>query len=255
MRKLIIISFGFFININTTYAETIKVAADPWCPITCDANSEKPGVLIEVAKKIFEAEGYEFIYESIAWAKAVDDTRENKFNAVAGALQTDAPDFIFPESSVIMQKSCFFTKNRKSKYQSDLKFLEGQTLGIVKDYTYGNPLDDYVKTHEKSVDAVFGTNTTQNLFLKLISNKIQVFVEDKSVADYFLFSEKNIEGTNEIINAGCLKPEPLYIAFSPKNPKSKEYADIFSKGVTKLAEKKELQKIFSKYGLVFSKNR
>jgi polar amino acid transport system substrate-binding protein len=44
-------------------------------------------------------------------------------------------------------------------------------------------------------------------------------------------------------------PSKIYIAFSPANHKSKEYARILSEGIVSLRASGELKEILGKYGL------
>ncbi len=44
-------------------------------------------------------------------------------------------------------------------------------------------------------------------------------------------------------------PEPVFIAFSPANPRAKEYARILDEGMKKLRSSGRLEKILGKYGI------
>ncbi len=94
------------INFSFAQAETIKVAADPWCPFTCSAKSERPGFLIEVLKLAFAPE-FEIEYIEMSWDRALNEVRTGKFGAIAGALKEDTPDFLFPTVNTGTQLSCF----------------------------------------------------------------------------------------------------------------------------------------------------
>jgi len=71
------------------------------------------------------------------------------------------------------------------------------------------------------------------VFRKLLRGRIDVIPEDKSV---FIETAKSMGVLEKIESAGIdpinskegLDESKLYIAFSPKNPKSKEYAKLIS---------------------------
>ena len=54
----------------------------------------------------------------------------------------------------------------------------------------------------------------------------------------------------DITHAGSASESiPLYVAFSPSNPKSETYAKIVSDGVEKLRKSGALKSIMNRYGL------
>ncbi len=83
-------------------AQTISIRSDEWCPFICDPKSDKPGIMIEIARKAFPAPDYTLDVQFLEWSKALDETRDGKFTMVAGAYKTDAPDFIFPTEGQVL---------------------------------------------------------------------------------------------------------------------------------------------------------
>ncbi|SFV56538.1 ABC transporter, periplasmic domain [hydrothermal vent metagenome] len=71
-------------------------------------------------------------------------------------------------------------------------------------------------------------------------------VEDPYVLEYY-FKIKNSHIPFKI--AGSTYADNVYLAFSPNNPHSKEYAKILSEGINTLRKSGELDKILAKYGL------
>ncbi|MDG0817864.1 substrate-binding periplasmic protein [Bdellovibrio svalbardensis] len=247
----VIFKFTLILCSQHSFADEIKIAADPWCPFSCESTNEKPGVFLDVAKKVFAAHGHQVTYEKVNWARAVSDTRNGKFVAIVGALKLDAPDFIFPEESFIDQKSCFYVSKGSAWRYKDISSLSNVLLGAVQDYTYGEPLDAYIarkKNDSARIDFVAGVGTTAKLLKKMADLRNDVIVEDKSVVDYNLKNNRDLQGIKMQL-AGCLPSAPMYIAFSPRNPKSKEYAKIFSEGLRKMRKTKELEAIFQSYGI------
>src|SRR6476661_5456017 len=109
-------------------ADVISVRADPYCPYNCEPGSEKAGYMIDIAKAVFEPAGHKVDYQSLNWARAVDETRQGKYVAIAGGLTTDAPDFIYPEIAVGSSQSCFFAKNSSPWTYQGVKSLESIAL-------------------------------------------------------------------------------------------------------------------------------
>ncbi len=244
------IIIAFALCFVTAAAADLKVAADPWCPFTCAVQAERPGLFVEVLR---EAMGptVKIVYEEVAWARAVEDTRQGKYSAILGALKVDAPDFVFPELAITQQKSCFFVTPDSKWSFKDLASLQGQVLGGVNDYMYGGIVDDYIKSsppNSKAIDLIAGINVTERLFKKLRDRRIDVMVEDETVAAYILANTAELKAFSPK-QAGCMEATPLYVAFSPADKNSKANALKFSKGLKQLQSTKRLQEIFAKYGL------
>lgn len=83
---------------------------------------------------------------------------------------------------------------------------------------------------------------------RLQKGEIDTFIEDASVyANYC--GTKGCGFLDKIIMpaGGCGERDLLYIAFSPANPKSKQYAAALSAELVELRKSGALQKILAKY--------
>ncbi len=77
--------------------------------------------------------------------------------------------------------------------------------------------------------------------------RIDAFPEDRMVANWH-FKQNSLSG--KVKEAGiAVDKEKLYIAFSPKLATSKQYADLFAKGIIQLRQTGQLEKILNRYGL------
>lgn len=229
--------------------ETIKVAADPWCPFTCSARSVKPGLMVELLRAALGKE-VAIEYKEMPWARAIEETRRGEINGIVGALKADAPDFIYPAVPAGLQKSCFFVGPKSTWKYTGIASLKGKTLGAVKNYTYGEPIDAYIEKSKDlpALDFMTGVNAGERLLRKLSDDRIEITIEDASVAEYLQKEHPELAKAG-IKKAGCLKPQPLYIAFSPESKVSKELAQKFSQGMRALKAQKKDKVIYSKYGL------
>jgi polar amino acid transport system substrate-binding protein len=95
-----------------------------------------------------------------------------------------------------------------------------------------------------------GDNALEQNIEKLLSGQIDVVVEAGSVFINFFAAKGMISSLDQIRDAGeAGEKDDLYIAFSPKNGKSKDYAEILSKGIDGLRQSGKLASILEKYGL------
>ncbi len=207
------------------------------------------GYLIDIFRVIFEKNGYIVEAKSIPWSRAVIETERGTYDAIAGAYRTDVPGFVLPDIEQGIGIDMFFTLKESTWTFTGISSLEFVTLGVVKDYSYGREIDTYIKKNIHDVSRINSLPGDDNLLHRMLNllrhGRIGAFIENKDVL-YFVFD------TNEILDireAGTRGSDNIYIAFSPNNPKSKEYAKILSDGLRHLRQSGELAVILKKYSL------
>ena len=243
----VIFLISLIVYSTSATADTITIVADNWCPYNCEPNSLEPGYGIEISEHVFEVAGHEVKYEILPWDAAIQKVREGKYNSVIGASKEDAPDFVFPEEEFGISKVVFFAKKGSSWRFEGLQSLSKVKIGLVKNYSYGQELDKFFQENQNMVQYAYGDDPYSINIKKLLEGKIDVTVEDPYV---ILLKAKRMGVGDQIIKVGEFgSGQKLYIAFSPVITKSKEYAAILTKGIKKLRDSGELDKILAKYGL------
>jgi polar amino acid transport system substrate-binding protein len=231
-------------------ADQITVVADAWCPFTCEPDSSNPGYMIEIAREVLKKSGHTLIYKNVEWKKAIEESRKGKYNAIAGGSKSDAPDFVFPEKSLGASQNVFFVKKGSTWRYNGIESLKKVKLGVSQGYAYSEDLDKYIMTNKgkPAVSVASGDTPLQVNIDKLMKGEIDVFIEDPSVYGNFCGSNGLLKVLGATQAAGTDgPPEKIYIAFSPANPKSKEYAFALSAGIDKMRKTGELKKILNKY--------
>ncbi|MES2615947.1 MAG: transporter substrate-binding domain-containing protein [Bdellovibrionota bacterium] len=249
-KKSILSLLGLFAVVNTqsSYAEKqelIKIRADEWCPYNCQPGSNDPGYMIEVLQMTFGKKNID--YQTMNWSRAILETRKNKYDGIVGASIENAPDFIF-SVPVGESKNCFYKKNTSQFKYTGIDSLNSVQLGVIKDYTYFNELEVYIKKNirdKKKLDEHYGNNAQDRLILKLELGRLDTFVEDPSVVSYMMKKHPDIK---DIVDAGCVKTGSLYIAFSPNNPKSKDRKNRLTHTIAKMIKSGDMDKLLAKYG-------
>jgi polar amino acid transport system substrate-binding protein len=190
-------------------------------------------------------------YKVVPWKRAIVEARKGNYNAIIGAFKEDAPDFVFPEEEFGMSRFAFFVKKGTKYKYSELKSLLKMKIGLIKGYSYGEKEDKFFKENQKIIQYAHGSDPLSQNIKKLLHGRITVVGEDPNV---FLEKAAGMGVADQIINVGDTgTANKIYIAFSPKNPKSKEYAKILTEGIRKLKKSGELKKILTKYGLEYWK--
>lgn len=226
----------------------IKLMADEWCPYNCDPHKE-PGYTIEIFKEIFKNKGSEVDYKIADWSLAIDQTRDGKNDVLVAATVGDAPDLIYPKEVIGLSRQCFYsTPSIRWKYKN-LDSLKNVKLGVIKSYSYGDKLDNYIREHQedsKKIDFTIGGTPLEELSKKLLVNKIDLIVENENVMKHYL---KKTKQEQLLRNIGCEETLKIYMAFSPKNPNALKYSQEFDDGIKELRKSGKLKEILQKYSI------
>jgi polar amino acid transport system substrate-binding protein len=253
MKHFLLVSLliGFGVLSSGAAADVISLRADPWCPYNCDPKAEHPGILIEIAKIVFQRAGHQIDYQLLNWARAKRDVKEGTITGIVGmARDTDTEkEYVFGDNEQAISQFCYFVRNDSTWTFTAVPALETEMLGVINGYGYYTELDDYIAKNKDTlkVQAVAGDTPLETNLNKLVRKRISVVVEDKLVLQYTL---KTMNLSAQVKNAGCVDFfYPAHIAFSKLNPKSPEYARILSDGVAELRRTGELKKILDAYGV------
>lgn len=252
MRSFLIIILSLLFTFPAIAAETITIVADRWCPFNCGPKDERPGFMIEIAKQAFARHGIEVEYSTLPWSRAIEETRQGKHTAIVGSSHNDAPDFVFPQISQGKVNNKFYVKKGDGWWFKNIKSLSRVSLGAIADYAYNDELDAYIqkyKSDPKRVQLVSGENALDSNVKKLMAGRISALIESQHVVDYYLM-QQSLPGA--LSDAGDLPPtqdDNVYLAFSPKNPNARRYADIVSEEVKEMRKSGKLQQILTNYGV------
>ncbi|WP_127716087.1 ABC transporter substrate-binding protein [Halobacteriovorax sp. HLS] len=250
--KSILIFFQFFLILTTLANEKIKLVADEWCPYNCSEKSEKMGYMVEIAKKVFESKNIQLEYRTLNWSRAILDARSGKINGIIGAYKSDAEDFVFPSTHLGESLEVFVVKKDHEWKYSGIKSLDEVTLGVIRDYSYGQNIDSYIalnKTNFQRIQIVSGDMPLERNIRKLLNNRISAVIANEAVLKWLMKRKPYLKDKIKIAGQRFTSTK-VYIAFSPKNRKqSQRYAQILSDGIEKLKESGELEEILKKYGI------
>lgn len=248
LKKLFSLATLLLLAPLSAIADDIILEADSWCPFNCEPGSEHPGFMVEIAQKVLGAQGHKIVYQIRPWARAIDDAKKGTANGVIGASKADVPGFVFPENEQAnYAMDSFFVKAESNWTFTGVDSLRSVTLGSILDYGYGDELLAYIKGNPAKVDAIGGDAPLESNIKKLVAGRVDVIVEAPPV----FWDTVTRLGLKEKVKAAGSFPEQqaMYIAFSPANPKSADYAKAISDGMTAMRASGELKTILEKYGL------
>lgn len=241
--------------------DILTLVSPDWCPLVCESGrpgilEKDPGAVVEIVRAIFEEKGYRVLYSTPPWSRAIFATRKGSYTGILAAMKNDAPDFIYPEEEVGVNRMCFYVKATNPWRYQGVKSLRSVVLGVIQDYAYDNgEVDEYIKKSRTApnsqVQIVASKTGLEQNFNNLKLDRITVILDECRVVDWYL---KNKNLTDMYQQAGCLEEVKMYVAFSPALEQSPRYAALFSKGIRALRRSGRLQAILAKYGLKDWKN-
>ena len=238
--SLLLILISLF-GSKASLAQSVSLLTDEWCPYTCQLNSDKPGILVEVANKIFPQAGIEVDYQLINWARAIKIVRVGYEDALLGAYKSDSPDFIFHQEPILHSQMCFYVKASDSWSYTGLDSLAKRHISVINGYSYGESFDQYMQQHPKNIMLLTGDALVDRVSIMLNKNRIDTILEDK----YVFHDTKQ---TGQLKEAGCLPKEGVYIAFSPANKvRAQAFVKLIDAKLVELKAQGEIKKIINKY--------
>lgn len=233
-------------------SDTIRLVADPWCPYNCEPETERVGFMVEIARRVFQAAGYQVEYHQRPWVRALQETRDGEFHGVIGATRLEAPDFIFPDLAQGQMANAFWTLAESPWQYQDARSLEGQHLAVIAGYSYGDIIENMLQDqqHRPYITELHGVSPLKNGLMMLERGRIQVLLEDEHVMRYQLHRSGQ---SDKFKRAGYVPAEAnaarVYIAFSPAFTASSGYASLLTDGIAQLRASGELAQILGHYGV------
>ncbi len=230
-------------------AEVITLRTDEWCPYACDPKSDKPGFMVEIAREVFKKHGHTIDYNVMNWPRALSDVKNGQYNGVIGASKSDVEGFVIPQIPTGVLVSYYYTRKDDPWVYTGVDSLKAKKIGVINDYTYGDEIDKLVEKKHSSFKKVSGEDPLLRLIQMTETKRIDGFVENPLVLDIALEGLKKDKKLFKVASKNLANDPDLFIAFSPANPKSKEYAKQLDEGVNELRKSGKLKTILQKYGV------
>jgi polar amino acid transport system substrate-binding protein len=238
--------------VTVAHGEMLVLRADSWCPFNCNPKALQAGYMIDIAREIFKKKGISIDYQLMNWEEAKKATLGGKVQGVVGASKGDG-DFLFPQASLGKYRNYLFyrpsQKKQKPRTLDSLTDLENVKIGVVKDYAYGPEADLFIQQRPELFVKVSGDEPLEILIEMLESGKITALYECPQV---FLYKLKKLKKNYADFRRGMSfdqGEDGLYIAFSKKDSKAKQYADILDQGLREMRQSGRLMRLLDNYAL------
>ena len=245
MKKFSAMLFLFCSSLS--FADTITLVADEWCPYNCDPKAANPGYMIEIAKLAFEAKGHTIDYKLINWERALQMVKEGKAVGAVGADKSELEGGVYPAEEMGAAINSFFALSASNWSYAGPDSMKGQKIGVIQGYPYDESIEKFFKANAGVADFVSGDNATETNIKKLQAGRINAYLENEAVFNNKA-KDMGLDSAFKKVGSESDKTQ-IYIVFSPSNAQSKTYSAILSDKVKELRANGELSKILAKYGL------
>ena len=248
MKVVIFLMLIFVVNIN---AKSLKFIGIDYCPIGCDPTLEdgKEGFVVDALKHIFTKYGYKVDITIMQFSRAIKQIETGKYDGIIVTGKEISPNLIYPKHSISPAQACFLVKKGDDWKFSGIESLDSRKIAAIEEFHYPDEeIDKYLKSKKDNVELLSNDkDPTKRNILKLVSGRVDTYVEGYFPAKYMLFKlgyEDKIE-----ISQFLDKTFYGYTAFSNHNSDAQILADIFDKEFEKMLKNGELLKILKVYGI------
>lgn len=232
--------------------ESVTLRADSYAPFNGDPKAERPGLIIEIAGKVFTKAGYTIDYQIMPWTRTLDEVKAGRIDGAVGAEPEGTPGLAFPDEPQGYWLPVLCTPAGSTWSYAGQASLAGLAIGVVQDYDYGkdkdgNAYNAWFTANPQKVQVLKGDKPNDLAIGMLAKKRLDLFIEDWGVILAAAASAKVDPAA--LRNAGPAGAGyPLYIGFAPTE-RGRKLAAVLSAGTAELRTSGELAPILAAYGV------
>ncbi|BDU51548.1 substrate-binding periplasmic protein [Haliovirga abyssi] len=241
MNKKIIFLKSFiiiFLFINVTiFSKTISLATINFEPYY-GQKLKNGGAVAELIKKVFNEEGYNVKIKYVPWARAVGYLDMGVVDGIYAMWKTESRDKKYLLSEPFFPNEIVFVSMKKNsiKFDGDYKKLKKYRIGGVRGYSYLETMKKYKYNFDLTSTDILNVK-------KLLYGRVDLIIGDKLETQYIIKKYfKEFYGKEEYLKP-IVTMENQYLAFSKKVKDAKLKLEAFNRGLKKLKENGEYEKI------------
>lgn len=244
----VVVTVALILGAGTVFGglpSKVTLATTNWCPYACDQSAQGPGFIVEFMTALLRKRGVALEVKSYPWSRAIELAKAGKVDGLLTAAADEMDSLVPTTSATGTYNVCFFAAPKKEWQFSGVPSLKGVRLGIIADYSYGEPVDSYIKTKPDHLVVKHASDGLASLLEMLKAGRIDTTLDDENVVAN-VAAEHHLAMT-QFRNAGCLGSTPFYTAFSPKLPWVKEMIAALDADLKKPETASLYKKYLNKY--------
>lgn len=209
---------------------TVVVGAeDDWAPYSSAPQQHAQGFAVDVVREAFALAGVTAEFRALPYSRCMAETRSGQLTACFDAVPNSLikPLYLWPRRPLFSTRMNIYARLGSSQRGLRAKDLEGHTVGVQRDYEYGEEFDVNTRIRRRVVDR------NEYGFRMLMADRIEYMAAEERIA-LALFRSKPDEFAGRFTLVGTVATPDLFIAFSKTAPGSREMLARFNQGYDKL---------------------
>ncbi|SFG45139.1 amino acid ABC transporter substrate-binding protein, PAAT family [Duganella sp. CF458] len=209
---------------------TVVVGAeDDWAPYSSAPQQHAQGFAVDVVREAFALAGVKVEFRALPYSRCMAETRSGQLTACFDAVPNSLirPLYLWPRMPLFSTRMNIYARAGSRQRGLRTKDLEGHTVGVQRDYEYGEEFDVNTRIRRRVVDK------NEYGFRMLMADRIEYMAAEERIANA-LFRSKPGEFAGRFTLVGTVATPDLFIAFSKTAPDSREMLARFNEGYDKL---------------------
>lgn len=215
---------GFASTSSFATSEEISIATGEWPPYSQEKREDK-GLVNNALSEVLGKLGYKAAFKFMPWKRALEVTRNGKFQATSFWYYDEARDQDFYHVGPVSREQLVFAyrKSEPAPTWTVLNDLSDRKIGGVVGLTYTEEFWRLIE--EKVLNVQMGPNDQSNL-RKLLAGRIDLYPISKAVGVELLNREFSAEERDQLAFSEQLIDEKIgYILFSREVEGNKQIAE------------------------------
>lgn len=245
MKRLLSTVFALSLAFSgVTHAEKITAIGDDWAPFL-SPELQGQGIALQIVRAAFKEQGHEVEMTFAPWTRSINAVKEGSVDILVGTWWTKKRSTFLNYSDDYLVNNIKFIKRTGDSFEFDgLDSLHGKTVGIIRDYGYG---DEFRRaTNFKKPET---SKLIYNL-KKLSHNRLDLALGDEIVARALIKNEAPKLKDKISFSTNSLSSNTLHITSGLKNSKNKNIIADFNKGLEKIKKNGVYDSILKTHGLL-----
>ena len=211
-------------------APTVVIGSeDDWAPYSSATQQQPQGFAVDVVREAFAMAGVTVQFRALPYSRCMAETRSGQLTACFDAVPNSLikPLYLWPRMPLFSTRMNIYARAGSGQRGLRAKDLEGHTVGVQRDYEYGEEFDVNTRIQRRVVDK------NEYGFRMLMAKRIEYMAAEERIAKA-LFRSKASEFAGRFTLVGTVATPDLFIAFSKSAPDGREMLARFNQGYDKL---------------------
>ncbi len=230
--KLSVVLFMiFYLAVSTVNGSELKLASDPWCPYTCEPNSNQPGFMVELAEHILEKYGIKINYQVKPWKRVLIKARSGVIDGAITVDQSDSKGLILNTIPFTSTIQTIVTRKNDAFQWNGIQSIRKRIFIAINGYTYGKAVHGWMEENRETgkIISLSGQDALTRSLLMLSRKRGDFTINDLNVLKYTVFKMNKDLSFN--YSPTGLRTE-LFIGISQKRKDAQKIADYLDSGLS-----------------------